>query len=387
VPIVVSHVSASDYGRFVTAMAVMDWLLPLTAPAAAHGVAAATARGQDGTLVFVVRGRLKLAAIAAAGAVAVSYVLSRSGDYVLAWLVLASAGFLLLGSAFLTFRQFLVGKRAFRVLASWDVALATLPSLGMVVAAVSTGSIIVVAVATFGAQVLLALAGHVWIVRKWRLEEQFRLGRIERATREYGLKMIPLTGLSTLAMEGSTFLAAYVLGFEQLAVLAVAQRLSSRLSRIAGDVARDLLRPEFASRAERHLTRILRRNLASMVLALGGLWVVSCLGGAVYLTLFMPEAYGGAAWLFVLMSFGLPASILQDILLLIPGVDFRAVDEALPSIVEGVSRVVGTALLGYWLGGVGVALAIAVGSWAGVVTAVFWGKVIGRRDPVMSTRG
>lgn len=372
VPIVVSSVEVVDYGKFVIAMAVMGWLLPLTAPFTAHGVAAAATRGLDGTLVYVVRERLKLAGFPAAIMLGIALALHRAGDHLLGNLLLAAAGYLLLGTAFLTFRQFLVGKRAFRELAPWDISMAALPSVGMAVAAFATGSIVVVAGTAFATQIVVGAAAYGWVVHRWRVQEQYALDRIDHAVRGYGLRMIPLSLISAFASEGATFVAAYVLGYQQLAVLAVADRLVGRLSRIAGDIGRDLLRPEFASRDERRVARRLRRHLGSITCALGLLWAGALMAGATYLLASMPAPYRGAVWFYAVMSLGLPARVLQDVVQLIPSVNLRAVQETVPALVGDLVRVGGTALLGYWLGAIGVAVAVAAGAWVGMAVAFYW---------------
>ncbi len=379
-PIVVSSVSLDDYGKFVTAMAVFALALQLTAPATMNAVAAAAARGKDGTLVSVVRDRLKLAVGAAAIMVGVAYHVSRSGDPLLPSLILAGAGYLLCGAPFLTFRAFLVGKRAFRELAPWDVALGTLPSIAMAVVAVVTRSIVAVAVATFVVQAVVSAAGYVWVSRRWRVGDSYRAGEVDRSVRAYGFRLMPLSMVSSFGTEGMTFVTAYVLGFEQLAVFAVAYRLYARLVRVAADIGRDALRAEFASRDENHAVAGVRRHLGSATVGLAVSWVGCLLAGSLYLAVTMPEAYQGAIWMYAILSLAVPARILQSILALIPSVNLRVAGEAIPSVVADVTMVLGTAVLGYWLGSLGVSVAVVIGGWAGVAAAFYWSGVR-RREP------
>lgn len=376
VPIVVTHVDAADYGRFVTAMAVMAWLVTLTAPSMAHGVAAAATRGQDGTLVLAVRYRSGLAVVAAALAVGVAGYVAHTGDRLLAQLILVMAGYVLLGSSTLTFRQYLVGKRAFRELALWDVAMGILPSIAMAVAALTTGRIVAVAAAAVGVQILVAAAGYVSVLRTWRVRERVAVGKIDPEILRYGLRMIPLSSLSALAGESTTVVVAYVLGYEGLAVFAVADRLCSRLARIAGDVARDVLRPEFASRDAARIGSGLRRSLRTIMVSFLGLGAVAIGAGAIYLGVAMPASYRDAVWLYAVMALGLPARVFQAVLLLIPSVNLRAAEEGIPAIVADGVRVVGAAAGGYWFGPTGVALAVLASAWIGAVAA--WYASAGR---------
>lgn len=379
VPIVVAHVDAADFGRHATALAVMTWLVTMTAPSIAHGVAAAATRGQDGTLVVAVRYRARLAVLATAVALGIAYYVGRTGDHVLAQLILVSAGYLLFGAATLTFRQYLVGKGAFRQLAPWDLAMGVLPPVAMAAAALATGSIVAVSVATLGVQAVVAAAGYAWVVRTWRVRERFDRGDIDREALRYGLKMVPLSAMSTLAGEGTTVVVAYVLGFEALAVFAVADRLISRISRIAVDVARDTLRPEFAARDAVRLAAGLRRSFRTIAVGLLGLGAVVLAVGVVYLGVAMPSSYRGAVWLYAVMALGMPARVFQAVLLVIPSVNLRAVEEGVPVIFSDVIRIVGAAAGGYWLGTTGVALAVVASAWAGA--AASWYVSAGRHAP------
>ena len=377
VPIVVAHVDAADYGRFITSMAVMAWLVTLTAPSIAHGVAAAAARGQDGTLVLATRYRERLALLAAALAVAIASYVAHAGDRTLALLILVAGAYVLLGAAPLTFRQYLVGKRAFRELAVWDVALGVLPSVAMAVAALLTGRILAASVTTMGVQILVTVAGYLWVVRAWRIRERPTGGDGNRQILRYGLRMIPLSSLSAFAGESTTVVVAYMLGYEALAVFAVADRLCSRIARTAGDVARDVLRPEFASRDATHVGAGLRRSLGVIVIGLLALGAASAVGGALYLAISMPASYRSAVWLYVVMALGLPARVFQSILLLLPSVNFRAAEEGIPPIVADGARVLGAAAGGYWFGATGVAVAVLASAWIGAIAA--WDACAGRR--------
>jgi O-antigen/teichoic acid export membrane protein len=351
----------------------------MTAPSIAHGVAAAATRGQDGTLVVAVRYRARLAVLATAVALGIAYYVGRTGDHVLAQLILVSAGYLLFGAATLTFRQYLVGKGAFRQLAPWDLAMGVLPPVAMAAAALATGSIVAVSVATLGVQAVVAAAGYAWVVRTWRVRERFDRGDIDREALRYGLKMVPLSAMSTLAGEGTTVVVAYVLGFEALAVFAVADRLISRISRIAVDVARDTLRPEFAARDAVRLAAGLRRSFRTIAVGLLGLGAVVLAVGVVYLGVAMPSSYRGAVWLYAVMALGMPARVFQAVLLVIPSVNLRAVEEGVPVIFSDVIRIVGAAAGGYWLGTTGVALAVVASAWAGA--AASWYVSAGRHAP------
>ena len=329
-PIVVTAVTPRDYGKFVTAMAVLGWALSFTVPITMNGVTVAAARDKDGTLVSVVRDRLLLATATTAGMLGAAYWVARAGDALLAGLIVAGAGYMLCGAAFLTFRAFLVGKRAFRELAPWDLALGALPSVAMAGAALATGNIIHIAAAGLAIQAVVSLAGYAWVRRRWGVGDAYRAGRIDRSVRGYGFRSMPLSMVSTLAVEGIAFVVAYVLGFEHLAVFAVAHRLFGRLSRIGVDVSRDALRAEFAARDERRAVAGVRRHLGSAALGLGILWAACLVAGVVFLAVSMPTAYGGAVLAYAIMSLGVPARMLQNVLTLIPGANLRAAAEAMP---------------------------------------------------------
>jgi len=365
VPVVVAHVDPADYGRFLVVLTVVTWASYLTAPVSAEAAAAAVARGQDGTFLFVLVRRLRLAALLAPVFAIASYVLVRGPDPVTGWLLALGGGYVVLGFVFQMYRQFLVARRAFDVLAPWDVAVTVTPPIAMAAAAVMTGDIFVVAAASFAVQMLLPLAATVWVVGRWRLIEAYRAGRIDPAVHAYGIRCVPVTLTVSGFEEASTFITMAMVGYEGVAVFGVAYRLFDRLARMVMELARDLLRAVFATGDEVAVAGRIRQGLGWLVAGVVGLGGVLAVIGIVYLSYAMPPAYAPAVLYYAILALAFPARVLWEVFSLLPQVNLRFRVTTTIHLVAAAVEVV-SALVGAYLAGVGgVCAAVAGSRWFG----------------------
>lgn len=365
VPVVVAHVDPADYGRFLVVVTVVTWASYLTAPVSAEAAAAAVARGQDGTFLYVLFRRLRLAALLAPVFAVASWAIGRGSDPQVGWLLAVGGGYVVVGFVFQMYRQFLVARRDFNLLAPWDIAVTVAPPVAMAVAAVMTGNILVVALASFIVQALVPLAATVWVVVRWRLVEAYRAGRVDPAVHAYGLRCVPVTLAVSGFEEASTFITMALVGFEGVAVFGVAARLFDRLSRMMMELARDLLRAVFATGDEVAMAGRIRHGLGWLVASVVGLGAVLAVVGIMYLWVAMPAIYRPAVLYYAILSLAFPARVLWEVFGLLPQVNLRfRVTTAIHLVAAGVEVV--TAAAGAYVAGVaGVCVAVAASRWFG----------------------
>ncbi len=365
VPVVVAHVDPADYGRFLVVLTVVTWASYLTAPVSAEVAAAAVARGQDGTFLYVLLRRLRLAVLLAPAFAIASYALVRGPDPVAGKLLALGGGYVVLGFVFQMYRHFLVAKRAFDVLAPWDVAVTVAPPIAMAAAAVLTDDIVMVVAASFVVQTLVPFAATVWVIRRWRLIEAYRAGTIDVAAHTFGMRSVPVTLAVGGFEEASTFITMALVGFEGVAVFGLAYRLFDRLARMVMELARDLLRAAFATGDEVAVAGRIRQGLGWLVPAVVGLGAVLGLIGVVYLRYAMPPAYAPAALYFAILTLAFPARVLWEVFTLLPQVNLRFRVTTTMHLIAAAVEVI-TASAGAYVAGVGgVCAAVVVSRWFG----------------------
>jgi hypothetical protein len=285
------------------------------------------------------------------------------------------------------FRQFLIARRAFDVLAPWDVAVTAVPSLAMAVAAVLTGNILVVAAASFTTQTVLGLVATVWVIRRWALLEAYRAGRIDTAAHAYGVRFVPVALVVTAFEEASTFITMALVGYEGVAVFGVAYRLFDRLARMVMELARDFLKAAVATGDEAAIAERIRQGLGRLVAGVIAISVVLGVVGIVYLSYALPTAYSPAVLYYGILALALPARVLWEVFNLLPTVNLRFRVSAAIHMVAGAVEVV-TASAGAYLAGVtGLCVAVAVSRWLGAGVAYALGVDRRLRMARVSARG
>jgi len=369
VPVVVAHVDPADYGRFLVVLTLVTWVSYLTAPASAYAAEAAVARGQDGTFVFVLLRRLRLAALLAPVLAAGVYALLEGPDPRLGHLAALGAAYVVLGYVFQMFRSFLVAQRAFNLLAPWDVAMTALPPVAMAVAATTTGSILAVAAASFAVQTVLGMVATAWVVRRWALVAVYRQGRIDPGAYPYGLRLVPVSLLVGGLEEAATFVTMALVGYQGVAVFGVAFRLFDRLARMVMELARDLLRPVFAVGDEARVARRLRAEAVRVTLALFGVGIALTVAGVLYFLFVMPPAYRSAALYYGVLMLAFPARVLWEVFNLLPSVNFRLRESTVIHVASGVVEVAAASAGAYLAGVMGVCVAVAASRWCGAALA------------------
>lgn len=373
VPVVVSHVDPTDYGRFLVVLTLVTWVSYLTAPAAAHAAEAAIARGQTGTFVFVLLRRLRLAALLAPVLALGVYVLLQGPDPRMGRLATLGAAYLVLGYVFQMFRSFLVAERAFNLLAPWDVAVTALPPLATAVAAMMTGSILAVAAASFAVQTALGMAATAWVIRRWRLVAMYRQGRIDPAAYPFGLRLVPVSLLVGGLEEAATFITMALVGYQGVAVFGVAYRLFDRLARMVMELARDLLRPVFAVGDETVVARRLREEAVWLTVGLLAVGVALAAAGVLYFRFVMPPAYRPAALYYGILMLAFPARVLWEVFNLLPTVNFRLRVSTVIHVTSGVVEAAAASTGAYLAGVAGMCVAIAASRWCGAILAYVLG--------------
>jgi O-antigen/teichoic acid export membrane protein len=365
VPVVVAHVPPADYGRFVVMLTVVMWASYLTAPVSGEAAAAAVARGQDGTFVYVLLRRLRLSVALAPLFAVASWVLVRGYDPLIGWLLAVGGGYVAVGFVFQMYRHYLVARRAFNLLAPWDVAVTVAPPLAMAAAAVMTGDILAVALASFVVQTVVAVAATVWVIAHWRLLQAYRAGRVDRAAHAFGIRFVPVTLAVSGFEEASTFITMALVGFEGVAVFGVAARLFDRLARMVMELARDLLRAAFATGDELEVAGRIRHGLGWLVASVVGLGAGLAVLGIVYLWAAMPGTYRLAVLYYAILACSFPARVLWEVFGLLPQVNLRFRTSTAIHLVAAGTEIV-TAAAGAYLAGVtGLCVAVAASRWFG----------------------
>lgn len=363
-PVILRNLAVQDYGTFAFILALEVWLTIFTIPHISLGTKRGIARGLDGTLLFSYLARLPLFLLVAIIVWITAIVLKQIGGFeTFAILLFLFGALLLLGTlAQATWRQFLIAKKKFRQYAFWRGAALILTPIAGMIAAIQTHDIIVFAAVQFGVSIVLSLAALGYIIWKYHLIFAYQQGRIDKEIVSYGTRMLPASFAVSMAEKGAALIIGSFFGFANLAIFAVADKLTTFFKSFLGS-SYSLFYADFANLSWEKLVRIIReRFLFGLFLAVFiSLPLVAA--GYLYIHFFLPENYQLAKFYLLILGLGLPPAVLKGVMQAMLESDFRTREILFVSIAPNFLRLSFFIIAGLLFGITGIVWAIVLSAW------------------------
>jgi len=362
-PIVLANLPVADYGKWQFVLALQTWLLTFSAMNVTFASKRGIAKGLDGTFLYVFLARLKLLFFLGFFVFTAAFYFKISGQSIFSILLLIVGFYLVLGSlSQASFYEFLIAKKRFKEWCFWQILITTISMVGSALVALLTKNIVQFALFQLGSVSVLSWLGCFWIIKKDGLIESYKKGEIDKECVPYGLKLIPVDLVSITATKISHFIIGPFLGFSNLAVFSVANKLRDKAAGVIKS-ARPMLYADFAKKDRKELIRIINRHLVKM----GGLGALLTLGfigaGWFYIKFFLPESFQQAILYFAILALGLPTGVLSIILHTILEAHLRHKELTVIGIVPNLLKIVLILIFGYFWQIIGVCVALAVSAW------------------------
>jgi O-antigen/teichoic acid export membrane protein len=362
-PIVLKSLLLSDYGKWQFVLALQSWFLVLTATDITFASKKGITQGLNGTFLYAFLKRYKLVVFISIFIVLLSLFFKFTGDVTFLLLLLILAGYLLFGYLFqVSFFEFLIAKKKFKEWSFWQIFLTSLSILASTLAAYLTKNIIYFAFFQLGSIAILAIFLWLYLIKKERLIESYKRGEIDKECIPYGLKLIPINLVSATSSKLSHFIIGPFLGFTNLAVFSIANKLRDKSASVIKSL-RPLFYADFAKKDQRELIKIINRNL----LKIGFFGFILTIGfivlGSLYIKLFLPLSFQPAILYFIILAFSLPTGFLATILHTILESHLRYKELAVIGVVPNLSRIVLILIFGYFWQIIGICIALTLTSW------------------------
>jgi len=362
-PIVLANLSVADYGKWQFVLALQSWLLTFSAMNITFASKRGIAKGLDGTFLYAFLVRLKLLFLLGFFVFGAAFYFKVLGQSIFSSLLLIAGIYLIFGTLFqASFYEFLIAKKRFREWCFWQVLITTISMVGSALAALLTKNIVQFALFQLGSMTVLGWLGCFWTIKKEGLIKSYKRGEIDKECVPYGLKLIPVDLASMTATKISHFIVGPFLGFANLAIFSVANKLKDKVAGAIRSV-RPLLYADFAKKDRKELIRIINRHLIKM----GGLGALLTLGfvgaGWFYIKFFLPETFQQAILYFAILALGFPTGVLSIILHTILEAHLRHKELTVIGIVPNLLKITLILIFGYFWRVIGVCIALVVSAW------------------------
>ena len=363
-PIILRSLITSDYGLFQFVVALQVWLSIFTIPYISSGSKRGIAQNLNGTALFSYLARLKFSLITSIFVWVATIIIGFVwGLKVLSILVFLFTLKLILGIITQeTYQALLVAKKEFRQYAFWRGIDLTLTPIAGMIAAIQTHNIIVFAVVEFGFSIILSIIAFGYIVWKYHLIRDYKQGNIDKEVLPYGVKMIPAGFAMSIGDSGATLFIGSLFGFTNLAVFAVADKISS-IFRTFLKSSYFLFYADFAKLSWENLVdKIKRGSLFGLFIAIF-ISIPLVLAGYLYVHLFLPDSYQLVKYYLLILGFGLPPVALKNVLRAVLESYFKTKEILFISIAPNILRLFLFASGGFLFGIIGIVWAVVLSAW------------------------
>lgn len=363
-PIILQSLPKEDYGLFQFIIAVQVWAIVLTAGNTTLGAKRAIARGKYGTILYALLVRWRLTFLT--GAVALIGILLHGFLYEFTKIHLLggmSSIYFMTGFIFdQTYPEFFIAIKSFKNFAWWKSITAILLNVSILGAAVFTNDILWYAFAQYIAVTLVGITGMVYVLRKYRVVQSFRLGEYDTDCYAYGKKLIPAQIFQATIGQMHNFITGTFFGFVTFASFSVASKLEVAFRNFGG-LTYHLLYADFAKESTKTSVRRLRRAFRSLGAFSLALTLLFLAAGVSYIYFFTPNEYHNAIVYFMIISMGFPASFMKIFFRTLLEAHLKHREINIISFYPGALSLLIFFILGMLYGVIGVCIALAVNAW------------------------
>lgn len=362
-PIVLSSLKPEDYGLFQFVLSIQVWINALTAEYSTTGSQRGLARGKDGTFIFSLVYRLRF--IIPLGII----VLIFSGFFYYYGQIKFSIILFLMSLYFIfgylpqvSYNSVFIAKKQFKYFSFWKSIDSVIIPIISAIAAYSTSSVLVYAVAHFSSTTLVGWAGLIFAIKKNDLLKGYKDKNIDLSVSNYGLKLVPAAVILQTSNKITDFIIGPFFGFANLALYSVANSLETR-ARSLIKVVQLLLYPDFAKLEWIDLKKKIKTKLINaFVISLFFVIGFSILG-YLYIYLFLPDFYLVSGIYLIILLLGFPAKVLQAILQTTFDSALRYKEMSYLLIVPNIIKVLVIIVLGFVFGIYGILWGITLFAW------------------------
>ena len=363
-PIILANLAVEDYGLLQFVMALEIWFAIFTVPHISLGTKRGVARGQDGTLLYSYLVRLPLF-LTVSGLIWIGAIILRlvGGYETLSILLFLFGGLFILSTlSQATWRQFFIGKKKFRQYAFWRTTTLVLTPIAGTIAAVTTHSIVIFAMAQFGLSALLSIIALGYVLWKYHLISSYKQGLIDRKVVSYGFQMIPVSIAGPLAEKGPALLIGSFFGFANLAMFAVADKVIALLGSFMNS-GHSLFYADFAKISWEDSVKKLKEHFLFGLILVILFSIPFLIIGFFYVHFFLPEPYQITKYYLLILGLGLPPIALKGVMMAILESNFQIRKILFVSIIPTILRLLFLAVGGVFFGMTGVIGAVVLSAW------------------------
>jgi len=361
-PIVLRAIPADMYGGFQFAFAVFVWITLFSVNHITLGASRGVAMDKLGTFLYAFFYRLRIVVPLGLVTVLVAYFYDPSRGAFQQLLMIVGAYIALGYLPQMSFVQFFVARQQFKNYFTWQAILLVLAPICATIAAVVSGDVRIYALAQFGTVTVVSIVGMAWILMRNKVVQSYLKGEIDRSVVRYGFSLVPAGIIQGTSNQLVSFVIGPFLGFVNLAIYSVASRVEAAVRNFFSSVYQ-MTYADFARKDLNELKFFLRERQARLF---GGAVLVSVLvaiPGFLYIQYVMPELYGSAAKLYLILVVGFPAVLWQMILNTVLASHLRHRALLFSGIFPSIIKIALVVALGFSFGIMGVAVAVALSAW------------------------
>jgi O-antigen/teichoic acid export membrane protein len=362
-PIILANLSISDYGKWQFIISVQSWFSVFGGINIIYASKKGIANELRGTFIYGFLLSLRNFALIGIFIIILSGI-SAIMDYPVFPELLLIAGFYsIFGYLFqVSSLEYLIAKKRFREWCFWQIIIYSISVFGSTAVAFYSKNIIYFAFYQLGSVSVLSFGLWLWIVRKEGLLKSYRRGEIDKECVPFGMKLIPVDVASITAASLSSFIIGPFLGFANLAVFSIANKLREKSANLMKSV-RPLLYADFAKIEQKDL--IVFMNRIMLKVGAFGIFLTSVFMvlGWSYVQYFLPREFQPAVIYFVILALGLPSIVLVSMLHTILESHLRYKEIAILGIVPNLIKILLVITFGYFWHIFGICVALTLSVW------------------------
>lgn len=362
-PIILRSLPITDYGKWQFVLALQVWVSVFSASNITTASKKGIAQGLNGTLLYGFLIRFKLFIPINITILSIALYFKLTGERIFSILLVIIGLYLIFGYLFqVSFYEFLIAKKRFKEWCFWQVLISFISMVGSTIIAYYTKSIIYFALFQLGSISIISLIAFLLLLRRGKIIESYNNGEFDKECVAYGLKLIPADLISITAVKISHFGIGLFLGFSNLSIFSVANKLRDKFASVIKSI-RPLVYADFAKAKRKELIKIVN----SYLLKMGGIATVLTLGfvcaGWFYIKYFLPETFHQAIIYFAILALGLPPGSMAIVLHTVLESHLRYKELTIVGIISNLLKIILILIFGYFWEIIGICIAIAASGW------------------------
>jgi O-antigen/teichoic acid export membrane protein len=363
IPITLANLSIKDFGFFSFVLALQLWITTLTAGHITAASKRGISRGLEGTFLFAFFVRLKILLVVGLIVFIVSFLLYLLIPGTLFLLIIIMAIFLIFGYLpQVSYGIFLIAKKKFKKSAIWQILLPVSTSLAFTLSAFLTHNILICTIVYFGSITFISWLGFLHLVFKNNLFSAYKKNKIDRECVPYGLKLIPASLVQQTSSQITNFIIGPFFGFANLAIFSVAFGLLDKFRGFTKTLD-NLFYADFARSNQDKLIKKIKSKLGQGIFISIILTLFCVFLGFTYIHFFLPESYQQTKTYFLILSFSLPAVILESILATVLMANLRHKELTISLILPNLIKIILIFISGILFKIIGICWAVVLGAW------------------------